>query len=125
VSVLAAIGFAGSIVLAVSVSYCLRFLANLAGFWVLDHRGIAMMYIAVLNFFSGMLVPLDFLPDPVQGVANLLPFRAVLMIPNEIYLGKTPVWEGLALQLAWIAALTLLARWIMRAGEQKLVVQGG
>jgi ABC-type uncharacterized transport system permease subunit len=47
------------------------------------------------------------------------------MVPNEIYLGKTAVWEGLGLQLFWITALVLLARWILRAGEQKLVVQGG
>jgi hypothetical protein len=31
-----------SVVMAVIVSFCLRFMANLAGFWVLDYRGIAL-----------------------------------------------------------------------------------
>ena len=76
----AAAGFLGSVVLAVTISFCLRFISNLAGFWVFDHRGIAMVYVAIMNFFSGMLAPLDFLPGPVQTLANLLPFRAVLMV---------------------------------------------
>jgi len=124
-NIAAAIAFPGSVALAVTVSFCLRFLSNLAGFWVLDQRGIAMMYVAVLTFFSGMLIPLDFLPGPLQSLANLLPFRAVIMVPNEIYLGRTPIWQGLALQLFWIAVLVLVAKWVLRAGEQKLVVQGG
>jgi ABC-2 type transport system permease protein len=121
----AAIGFLASIALAVTISFCLRFLANLAGFWVFDHRGVAMMYVAIINFFSGLLAPLDFLPGPVHTLANLLPYRAVLMVPNEVYLGRTPVWEGLGLQLFWILVLAVAGRWIVRAGEQKLVVQGG
>ncbi len=120
-----ALGFLGSIWLAVTISLCLRFMANLAGFWVLDHRGVSMIYVAVFNFFSGMLAPLDFLPESAQTIAAFLPFQAVLMVPNEIYLGRMPVWEGFAVQLFWIAALTLLAKKVLRAGEQKLVVQGG
>ena len=100
-------------------------MSNLAGFWVFDHRGVAIIYAAIINLLSGMLVPLDFLPAPVQTLANLLPFRAVLMVPNEIYLGRTPIWEGLLLQAFWIAALVVVSKWVLRAGEQKLVVQGG
>ena len=122
---LAAIGFLASLVLAVTVSFCLRFMSNLAGFWVFEHRGVAIIYAAIINLLSGMLVPLDFLPAPVQTLANLLPFRAVLMVPNEIYLGRTPIWEGLLLQAFWIAALVVVSKWVLRAGEQKLVVQGG
>ena len=121
----AAIGFLGSVTLAVTISFCLRFLSNLAGFWVLDHRGISMMYVAVFNFFSGMLAPLDFLPDAAQTVARFLPFQAVLMVPNEIYLGRMPIWQGLGVQAFWIVLLTLLVKRILHAGEQKLVVQGG
>jgi ABC-type uncharacterized transport system permease subunit len=54
-----------------------------------------------------------------------LPFRAVIMTPNEIYLGQVPVWEGLALQVVWILVLVLAARVILGLGERQLVVQGG
>lgn len=125
VSIAAAIGFLVSIALAVTASFCLRFIANLAGFWVMDYRGLNMMYAAVVNLLSGMLVPLAFLPGPMRVIANLLPFRAVIMIPNEIYLGQTPIWQGLALQLFWIGALVLAGRYVLSIGERQLVVQGG
>jgi ABC-2 type transport system permease protein len=125
VSVAAAIGFMLSVVLAVTASFCLRFLCNLAGFWVIDYRGLSLMYAAIINLLSGMLIPLAFLPGPVRTIANLLPFRAVIMIPNEIYLGQTPIWQGLGLQLFWIGVLVLACRYVLSIGERQLVVQGG
>lgn len=119
------IAFAFSIVLAVVTSFCLRFITNLAGFWVLDYRGIAMMYGAILNVLSGMLAPLAFLPGPLRSAANVLPFRAVIMTPNEIYLGQVEIWQGLGFQLLWIAVLVVSARYLMSIGERQLVVQGG
>jgi ABC-2 type transport system permease protein len=117
--------FAASVALAVTTSFCLRFIANLAGFWVIDYRGLQMMFVAVITFFSGMLTPLAFLPGPVKAVANVLPFRAVLMMPNEIYLGQVPIWEGLGFQALWIAILIFAARYLLSIGERQLVVQGG
>lgn len=119
------LGFLLSIPLAVTVSFCLRFIANLAGFWVLDHRGLAMMYMATINVLSGMLAPIAFLPGPLRDAANVLPFRAVIMTPNDIYLGQIPIWQGLATQVMWIAILAVLARALLGIGERQLVVQGG
>jgi ABC-2 type transport system permease protein len=125
VSAAAAIGFILSVVLAVTASFCLRFLSNLAGFWVIDYRGLNMMYAAIINLLSGMLVPLAFLPGPMRAIANVLPFRAVIMIPNEIYLGQIPIWQGLGLQVFWIGVLVLACRYVLSIGERQLVVQGG
>jgi ABC-2 type transport system permease protein len=117
--------FLVSVVLAVIVSFCLRFLVNLAGFWVLDYRGLNMMFAAVINVLSGMLAPLAFLPGPLRDVANVLPFRGVIMTPNEVYLGQVPIWQGLGFQVLWICILVLASRWLMSIGERQLVVQGG
>lgn len=119
------VAFLMSVVMAVIVSFCLRFMANLAGFWVLDYRGIAAMFAAVMNVLSGMLAPLAFLPEPVRLVANALPFRAVIMMPNEVYLGQVPIWQGLGFQALWIGILIASARRLMASGERRLVVQGG
>lgn len=118
-------GFLVSIALAVTTSFCLRFIFNVLGFWVIDHRGIGNMYGAVINVFSGMLAPLAFLPGPMRDLALVMPFRAVIMTPNEVYLGQVAIWEGLLFQLTWIAALVVGARWLLSRGERRLVVQGG
>src|SRR5680860_1515949 len=101
--------FLVSIALAVTVSFCLRFMVNLAGFWVLDYRGIASIFTAAINVLSGMLAPLAFLPEPVRILANALPFRAVIMTPNEVYLGQVPIWQGLGFQLVWICVLVAVS----------------
>ncbi len=117
--------FVLSVLLAVIASFCLRFIANLFGFWVIDYRGLAMMYMALLNLLSGMLAPIAFLPGPLKAIANVLPFRAVIMTPNEIYFGHVTIWAGLGFQLLWISALVLGSRYLLHIGERKLVVHGG
>jgi ABC-2 type transport system permease protein len=104
------IGFLLSIPLAITVSFCLRFIANLGGFWVMDYRGLMSIYVATINILSGMLAPLAFLPGPLRDLANVLPFRAVIMTPNEIYLGQVGIMEGLVLQAGWIVALIVVAK---------------
>lgn len=118
-------GFLLSVPLAVTVSFCLRFATNVFSFWVVDYRGLSMMYAALINLLSGMLLPLAFLPGPLRALTDVLPFRAVLMTPNEIYLGKVAVWQGLGLQAFWIVVLVVVAKWLLGIGERQLVVQGG
>jgi ABC-2 type transport system permease protein len=125
VSVVAGTAFLLSIALAVTASFCLRFLANLAGFWVIDYRGLQSAYNAVVTFFSGMLIPLAFLPGPFKTAANIMPFRSIIMMPGEIYLGHITVWKGLGFQALWIALLVLACRALLSVGERQLVVQGG
>lgn len=114
-----------SILFAVVVSFLFRFMLNLAGFWIFDHRGLNYVAMASLNLLSGFLIPLAFFPGPLRALADALPFRAIIMIPNEIYLGQISMFQGLGLQMGWIAIMVLGARWIMSRGEKKVVIQGG
>jgi ABC-2 type transport system permease protein len=118
-------GFGVSVLLAVVVSFCVRFLVNLAGFWIMDHRGIGSVMYAANNVFSGFLAPIAFFPDGMRHIANVLPFRAIIMTPNEVYLGQVPVWQGLAFQAMWIAILVASAQAVQGVAERRLVVQGG
>lgn len=120
-----AAAFLASLLLGVIVSFGWRFLLNATSFWLVDHRGINYLALAAMNFFSGLLIPLAFLPSPLLTVVNLLPLRAIVMIPGEIYLGQIPIMEGLAIQAFWSVALLLLCGWVLSRGEKKLVVQGG
>lgn len=117
--------FIFSIALAVIVSFGFRFLLNVSGFWVIDHRGINYIAIAMLNLLSGFMIPLAFFPDPVLRVIDLLPFRAIIMIPGEIYLGKIPIWQGLGIQLFWSVTLIAASNKLLSLGERRVMVQGG
>lgn len=120
-----AVAFVLVVVLAAWVSFSLRLLSNLFSFWLIDHRGIAAIFITLATFLSGMAMPIDFFPEPLRTVAMALPFQAVLMAPNNIYLGKATVLEIVAQQVFWIAVLAVVCQATLRRGERKLVVHGG
>jgi ABC-2 type transport system permease protein len=117
--------FGISVALAVVVSFAFRFILNISAFWLIDVRGISYLAMVATNFFSGFLVPLAFFPHWLRILAELLPFRAIVMVPIEVALGQRTVMSGLALQIGWAIGLSLLAQLILARAVRKLEVQGG
>jgi ABC-2 type transport system permease protein len=123
-----AVAFVASVALAVVVSLAFRFLYNSAAFWLLDYRGIVTVSIVVSLFFSGMILPLSFFPDWLRAIAFALPFRAMMQMPIDIWLGKysaASLAGALAVQAMWALVLLGLGRLALSAGTRKLVIQGG
>ncbi len=122
------IAFLVSVTLAVVVSFAFRFIVNLAAFWLLDYRGVAVVASVPIAFFSGMYIPIAFFPDWLAALAWALPFAAMVQAPIEILLGHARGAElagVLGLQAGWSAVLLLAGRAAFAAGARKLVVQGG
>lgn len=119
------VAFLISVPFAVTVSFCLRFMMNLWGFWLLDHRGISSIMLVVSGVFSGHLLPIAWYPDPVRDVINVLPFRSMLMTPVEIWLGQTSIANGLFLQAGWTVVMIGASYALLQVAERKVVVQGG
>jgi ABC-2 type transport system permease protein len=122
------LGFAASTVLAVVISFALRFIVNLWAFWLLDFRGALGVASMTWTFLSGFVVPLSFLPPGLRGVLQALPFAGMIQVPIDVFLGKRTgldLLSALALQAFWALALLGLGRLVLAAGERKLVVQGG
>ncbi|ROO84245.1 ABC-2 type transport system permease protein [Actinocorallia herbida] len=120
--------FLGSVVLAVTVSFALRYLVALAVFWIHDARGIEGLSLVCSLFFSGMILPLVVFPGLLGDVANALPWAALVQVPADVYLGKHQGWDlagAYAFQAAWAAALLGLGRVLTGAAHRKLVIQGG
>lgn len=120
--------FGVSVFLAVCVSFALRFLANLASFWLLDGRGVGAAYGLTVNLLSGFLIPVSFFPGWLEAVARATPFPSILQLPIEVFLEKPDGLEVvgvLAVQAGWALALLAVGRAVLAAGTRRLVVQGG
>ena len=110
------------------VSFGWRFLTNLAAFWMPDARGFGRMIFALSQALSGFLMPMALLPDWLQTICYLTPFPMLITTPLEIFLGiaqGTAVLHGLALQIAWGAALTVAGLLVLRIATRKLIIYGG
>jgi ABC-2 type transport system permease protein len=122
------LAFLVSLGLAVWISFGLRFLANVAAFWLLDYRGAAYLLLFSNGLFSGLLVPLNYWPEWAEAGVRVLPFAGMIQIPVEVLLGTASGADlavALLSQAGWGVALMLAGRLALDQAVQKVVVQGG
>lgn len=119
------LAFGASVLLAVGVSFGLRFVLNLSAFWLIDTTGVHSLSIAAVNLLSGMLLPLTFFPGWFETLANLLPFRAMIMSPIQAYLGQGDIGLILLGQVVWLSLLVLAGAGMLRVATKRVIVQGG
>lgn len=122
------LAFVVSVVLAVVVSFAIRWLYNASAFWLLDDRGVTIIVGMALSLFSGFMIPVTFFPEWLGAIAVLTPFPSVIQIPVDVFVGRVTGPElalALAVQLGWAVALLLAARGVFALGVRRLVVQGG
>ena len=119
--------FVVSLGLAALVSFGIRYVAMLSGFWVLDARGPWQITGFAMAFFSGVIVPVNFFPAGLARIARLTPFPALLQTPIEIFLGKAPggAAAALAYQTVWAVVLLAAAELVTTRAVRKVVVHGG
>src|ERR1700732_2520267 len=62
----------------------------------------------LIELLSGLLIPLNFFPRPLQILSSWLPFEHIAYTPLQIYLGRLSLAETLrllAIEYFWVAAL--------------------
>jgi ABC-2 type transport system permease protein len=117
-----------SIVMAIVVSFGLRYLLGLLAYWIIDIQGPQWIVVLSQIFFSGMMLPLVVFPAWLRTIADLLPFRCMIQIPIDVFLSDstgTAVAPLLAVQLVWIVILLTAGAALTQIAVRKVVVQGG
>ena len=122
VSVASLSAAAVAIVLAGSLRFLVEYSLALAAFWTTRVFAINDLYYVPLFFFSGQLVPLSLLPDWMQGVGSVLPFRWMLAFPVEVAVGRISLDDtviGYAAQAMWIAVFATVRIALWRLGLRR------
>lgn len=120
--------FALSMLLLVPLKFLIVYVSTLACFWTQNFMGVQWARIAVVNLFSGALIPLVYLPGWLATAAQWSPFAGLTSTPALIFLGRVDVPQGLvlvAVQLGWVLALWFGARLIWRVAVRRLTINGG
>lgn len=118
---------AAALVLAVAVSFALRFLAAASGFWVLDARGVERALMTLWIVGAGMTVPLPLLPEVLEAPLRLLPFASTVQLVSDVWTGTASpsIGASLGLQAAWAVVLLGAGRVVLARATRRVVVQGG
>jgi ABC-2 type transport system permease protein len=117
-----------SLVLALVVSSTTVYLIAAAGFWLVETRGLQVLYMVVSGFLAGLFVPIDLFPDWLRILAEVTPFPSMMMYPVDVISGRSEGLDALGLvglQVFWVAVTALVGHLMTRAGRQRLEVQGG
>ncbi|MCX4241669.1 ABC transporter permease [Paraliomyxa miuraensis] len=125
---LPALAFAVSLCATVALSAALTALLSVSTFFTLTGRGLHSLVIGVLNLMSGAIIPLPLLPEWIQPLVRVLPFRGLLDTPFRLYMGHLPpeaALQAVGHQLLWTVLLVLAGRWLLARALRRVVVQGG
>lgn len=128
VSAEAAVLFAFSMMLGFLTKALIIFLVSLVSFWTLSGLGVMWSQEALIQILSGTIIPLALMPGWLRIVSELLPMRGIVSTPVTLYLGKADPGAAatlLGIQVAWLAALWLLANLAWRKAFTVVDIQGG
>jgi len=117
-----------SLLLGITVSHATVYLVSVAGLWLVETRGVAVLYMAVSGFFAGLYTPVYLYPDWLLAITLATPFPAMMQLPVDVLSGRVTGWaagQHLAVQLGWLVAVLVAGHLATRAGRRRLEVQGG
>jgi ABC-2 type transport system permease protein len=120
--------FAYSVLLAFHIFFAVNFLTGLLAVFTEKLQGFLWAKFMLLQFMSGLLLPLDFFPEPVRIVFQALPFKDLAYTPMNIYLGRVngdAMYSVLLQQTLWTFALIVCCEWMWRRVRRRLAVLGG
>lgn len=112
--------------LGVTVAFCM--FTYILAFFTISPQGLRVLFTSMVDFLSGAIIPLPFMPDGVRRVLELLPFASMFNVPLLIYSGEltgAEMLRGIERQCFWLVTLVVLGRLLCRAAERRIVVQGG
>ena len=94
-----------------------------------SQRGIKMVFQLFAEFFSGLVIPLAFLPDVLINIIKFTPFYYMQNLPFNIYIGYTKdlkeIIFSIIVQILWIIVLTIFGKIVLKKKIKKIEIQGG
>jgi ABC-2 type transport system permease protein len=117
-----------SLVLGIVISAATVYLIAVAGFWLVETRGLQILYMLTSGFLAGLYVPIGLFPQWLRMVAAATPFPSIMMYPIDVLSGlggAGAAAERVLAQVGWLIGVAVIGQLLTRAGRRRLEVQGG
>jgi ABC-2 type transport system permease protein len=99
-----------ALILSFLIHFLISFLVGLLCFWLEEIVGFYSLKEVLISLFSGAVLPLEFFPEFINKINNLLPFKYLLYFPVSIVQGKISppsILSGVLIQIIWVFILFL------------------
>lgn len=115
------------VALAILLDFFILSIIGLLAFVTEDTFSFRLIYQKLVFILGGLMIPLDFLPNWLQGTARVLPFNLTTYAPAKLFVAFE--WaqfrQILGLQLLWLAIFGVVLLWQYRLMSQRLAINGG
>lgn len=115
------------IALAICLDFCVSAIIGLLAFVTEDVASFRLIYQKLVFVLGGLMIPLDFLPDWLQGTARVLPFNLTTYAPAKLFVAfdRAQFVQVIGLQLFWLGVMGGLLWLQYRWASRRLAVNGG
>ena len=120
--------FLVSVGLTALLQFFMSYMMAMLAFWVMEVSTFIFILFAFEYIASGHLFPLNILPPALERALYFTPFPYQLYFPVSVYLGQTTGVElarGLLIQLGWVIAAYVGARFAWNRGIKHYAAAGG
>ncbi len=110
------------------ITFLLDVTVGLTGFWFHDVDFLNNLLNLLEHLFTGVLIPIVFLPRFLYNLALYLPFRYMVSFPAEIFLRKVEgpsLWMGMLIQSFWLVMIIIIYKLIFKFGTKYYQGYGG
>lgn len=107
---------------ALFLSFMFKMIVGILSFWMTETRGAFEAVEVTLMIFSGVLMPIAFLPQWLERLAYLLPFSYMIYFPIIAFEGKltsSALLHVLGTQMIWLTLFYFFYRRLWQAGVKK------
>lgn len=121
-------GFLISLPVAFLIGFLLESLIGLISFWFLEVSSLIFVYMMLNYFLSGHMIPLDWLPSPLDQWVIHLPFKYLAYFPASIMLKpytQAELAQELLVAFGWILLLLAANRVMFARGVRRYGAFGG
>lgn len=104
------------------------YIFGIVSFYTMASFGLMQIKEVVINFLSGILIPIAFFPGWAAKIVNFLPFVGMAQNPTLIYLGRISIFEALVsigFQILWLILLETFAHFFFERAIKIVTIQGG
>ena len=105
--------------------FLLQYTTAFLAFWLERVAALDGLIMVPYTFLSGLVIPLQVMPDRVLDVVMLTPFPYMVWLPASLLAGgEVDLLRGFATLGVWVVLLWLLNRWLWRKGLKHYSAMG-
>jgi ABC-2 type transport system permease protein len=118
-----------AIINAIVLCSILDFTVGLVSFYTESIWGITVIKEVLVATLAGVYVPLEFYPEKIRNMINILPFRAIYHTPMTLLVNNTysfsEIIRLLLNQFFWVAVFLVVSRQLFRLAFKNIICNGG